>query len=108
MPTWTHFFTQLLAVPGVCDNLDFVSDSKTVLDRLLDPLSECLSEDEVRRLTSLPPDPVVEERLEVLAAKANEGLLTAEERSEYELYIQADDFMSLLLAKARSRFQMAA
>ena len=85
-----------------------MSATKTVLDRLLDPLSECLSEDEVRRLTSLPPDPVVEERLEVLAAKANEGLLSDEERSEYELYIQADDFMTLLLAKARVRLQQAA
>lgn len=46
-------------------------------------------------------DPAVQERVDVLAEKANEGLLTEPERAEYEAYINTDDFISILKLKAR-------
>jgi len=46
-------------------------------------------------------DPAVQERVDVLAEKANEGLLSESERAEYEAYINTDDFISILKLKAR-------
>jgi hypothetical protein len=37
-----------------------------------------------------------------LADKANTGTLTEQERAEYEYYIDVDDVIGLLKAKARS------
>ena len=44
---------------------------------------------------------MVQARVDVLAERANEGLLTPEERAEYEAYINADDFIAILKMKAR-------
>jgi hypothetical protein len=45
--------------------------------------------------------PDVQERVDVLAERANEGRLTAEERSEYEAFINTADFIAILKLKAR-------
>ena len=45
--------------------------------------------------------PPVEERIDTLAKRANEGLLTNDERAEYEALINAADFISILKLKAR-------
>ncbi len=50
-------------------------------------------------LSELSIDPVVQARIDVLAERANEGLVTSEERSEYEAYINVDDFISILKLK---------
>jgi hypothetical protein len=76
-----------------------------MLDRLLGPLSETLSADDVHRIASLPRDTDVDTRMDELGDKANEGTLTPEERKEYELYIQASEFAAILLAKARRRLR---
>jgi hypothetical protein len=41
-------------------------------------------------------------RVEHLAEKAASGMLTEQERAEYEYYIDVDDVIGLLKAKARS------
>ena len=46
-------------------------------------------------------DPAVQEWVDVLAEKANEGLLSEPERAEYEAYINTDDFISILKLKAK-------
>jgi uncharacterized protein YnzC (UPF0291/DUF896 family) len=46
-------------------------------------------------------DEALQERIEELAGKANEGELTDAERAEYEGYIHANDFIATLQAKAR-------
>jgi len=48
----------------------------------------------------LGTDPLVQARVDLLAERANEGLLTPEERAEYETYINADDFIAILKMKA--------
>jgi hypothetical protein len=45
--------------------------------------------------------PVVQERIDILAEQANGGLLTEDERVEYEAIINAADFISMLKLKAR-------
>ena len=77
------------------------SRDASILDRMLDPLSRCLDAESARRVIECQVDPVVQDRIEVLAERANEGLLTQAERAEYEAYINADDFIAILKLKAR-------
>jgi hypothetical protein len=79
-----------------------------ILEGVLGPLSECLTEKDVQRLTSLPRDPAMDARVQDLAEKANEGLLTPDERRENETFIEASDFVAILLARARARLRHAA
>ena len=73
----------------------------SVLDRMLDPLSRCFDAESARRLAELQIDPVVQVRVDVLAERANEGLLTPEERAEYEEYINVSDLISILKLKVQ-------
>ncbi len=73
----------------------------TVLDELLDPLTRCLDDESARRLVALAIPPLVQERMDHLAERANEGLLSDEERAAYEALISATDFVSVLKLKAR-------
>lgn len=71
------------------------------LDRMLDPLCRCLDVESAKRVSELTTDPIVQSRIDELAARANEGLLTPEERREYDTYINADDFIATLKMKTR-------
>jgi hypothetical protein len=71
------------------------------LDGLLEPLSLCLDAESARRLVAFQIDPQVLARIEALGERANEGQLTADERSEYEALINAADFISILRLKAQ-------
>jgi hypothetical protein len=52
-------------------------------------------------VTELRVDPAVQSRIDALAERANNGLLSEEERAEYEAFIDAGDFISILKLKAR-------
>ena len=71
------------------------------LDGLLEPLSRCLDIESARRVVELQVATSVQERIDGLAERANEGTLSDEERSEYEALINAADFISILKLKAR-------
>ncbi|MGA2075550.1 MAG: hypothetical protein ABSH52_18830 [Terriglobia bacterium] len=73
----------------------------TPLDGLLDPLSRCLDAESARRVIELQIDPAVQSRLDALAERANDGVLTDDERAEYEAFINVGDFISILKLKAR-------
>lgn len=77
------------------------SSAVSVLDGLLDPLSRCLDAESARRVAEFHIAPVVQERIEILAEQANEGLLTEEGRAEYEAIVNAADFIAMLKLKAR-------
>jgi hypothetical protein len=47
--------------------------------------------------------PAVQERVGVLAERANEGVLTEDERLDYEALINAADFIAILKLKAQRR-----
>jgi hypothetical protein len=73
-----------------------------VLDRLLDPLAQCLTVTAARRILTLRADPVAQERIDELAEKSNERELSADERAEYEVYVSTGTFIAILQAKARA------
>jgi hypothetical protein len=72
------------------------------LDRLLDPVGRILTLDVARNLVKLRFDQKAEARIDKLARKCNDGKLTDAERSEYETYVYAIDFIAILQAKARA------
>jgi hypothetical protein len=75
------------------------------LDRLLEPLAECLSPDVAAKVADLRADEAMQSRIDDLAERANEGLLTAAERDEYAGYLHAIDVVAVLQAKARSQLR---
>ena len=72
-----------------------------LLDRMLDPISQCFDEESARRFIALRPDPEVQARVDELGEKANEGSLNADESAEYDSYINLDDLIATLQLKAR-------
>ena len=77
------------------------SAETVILDRLLEPVSRCLTPDVARQLVALRADSQFQERLDALADRCTEGLLTPEERDEYETYVRAIHIIAILQAKAR-------
>ena len=71
------------------------------LDGLLEPLSRCLDAESARRIVDLKVDLPVQELMDTLAERANEGTLSDSERAEYEALINAADFISILKLKAQ-------
>jgi hypothetical protein len=78
----------------------------TALDGLLDPLSRCLDAESARRVTEFRIDPAVQSRIDTLAERANNGVLSDEERAEYEAFINLGDFISILKLKARRHLDL--
>lgn len=70
----------------------------SVLGELLDPV---ITAEIAQRIVQLEADDATQSRLDELGEKANEGLLTPSERSEYEAYVTAIDVVGILQAKAR-------
>ena len=75
----------------------------TGLDGLLEPLSRCLDIESAQRIVELRVAAPVQERIDALAERANEGTLSDDERLEYEALINAADFISILKLKARQQ-----
>jgi hypothetical protein len=71
------------------------------LDRLLDPLSRCLTPEAAGRVVQLRADPQLQARIDELAGKCTESELTEEERVEYEAYVRTGNLIAVLQAKAR-------
>jgi len=82
--------------------------SSQILDRLLDPFADCLTPDVALAVANLRARPEVQERIDELAEKCNEGELTPVEQAEYRAIVEAIDFISVLQAKARARLTRAA
>jgi hypothetical protein len=78
-----------------------------VLDRVLDPFTDCLTPEVARRIADLRADAEMQARVDELASKANEGRLSERERAEYDTYRSAFHFITILQAKARSLFKQA-
>ena len=83
--------------------------TEPVLDRLLDPLGRILVTPEVApKLVKWRFDAKAQARIDKLARKCNEGELTDAERSEYEAYVHAIDFIAVLQAQARALLKRSA
>lgn len=72
-----------------------------VLSQLLEPVGRMMPLEFAKGLVELRASPEVQGRIDELAEKSNEGLLTAGEKAEYEAYVDAIDVISILQAKAR-------
>jgi hypothetical protein len=82
--------------------------SATLLDRLVEPVTECLTESAARKLLAVRADAELQSRVDDLADKANAGTLTDEERSEYDRYLAAFHLVTLLQVQARKRLNQPA
>ncbi len=71
------------------------------LDRMLDAVGSCLNPESAQQLLELRADPQLQARLDELADKSTAGTLSAAERSEYDTYVRALDFIAVLQGKAR-------
>jgi hypothetical protein len=76
-------------------------ETATYLDRMLEPVSDCLTPEVARRLAQMRADPELQARIDDLADRCTEGTLTAEEKLEYETYVRAGNLIGILQAKAR-------
>lgn len=77
--------------------------SKTsALSRFLDPVTSLLTPEVARRIVDFRAEAQTQARLDELAEKSNEGLLSPEERTEYEGYVRAIDLITILQLKARN------
>jgi hypothetical protein len=79
-----------------------VTAVSSALARILDPVGRCLTPEVARALVGLRADAETQARLEELADRSTEGTLTVAEREEYETYVSAIDFLTVLQAKARA------
>ena len=77
------------------------------LDRLLEPFAGCLSPDVAAKVADLRADDTMQDRIDYLAERSSEGLLTAQEREEYAGYLHAIDVIGVLQAKARALLRKA-
>jgi len=80
----------------------------TVLDavslhKFLVHFTNTLTPELADQFANLPNDPSFQQRLDTLSAKANEGLPTREEASEYDTDIEAMDVVALLRVKTAIR-----
>jgi hypothetical protein len=83
-------------------------ESASVLERLLDPISRCLTPESARALVALRADEVAQARIAELAEKCSDGQLGPEERREYETYVHVGNVVAILQAKARLRLRQQA
>lgn len=77
----------------------------TSLEKFLKQFTEKFTPELAVHFATLPPNPDFQARLDELGAKANEGTLTEEERSEYATYVEAMDVVALLRVKALAHSQ---
>jgi hypothetical protein len=77
------------------------SNGTTVLDRILDPVAECLTPDVAQRIADLNLPSELQVRLDDLAGGANAGTLTVDELQEYREHVEGLDLLGILKAKAR-------
>ena len=82
-------------------NSDIASDA---FNRGIDPVLELLTPDQARRISDYHSDDSLQARIEWLAGRSAEGILTDDERAEYEGYVRANHFLSVLFDGIRRRF----
>ena len=71
------------------------------IEKLVGSLSECLTPESARRLLELKADPALQARVDDLARRHSESLLTPDEQFEYGRYVSYGTFVAILKSKAR-------
>ena len=79
-----------------------MSTTLPTIERMLEPVAACLTLEVAQRIVDLRlDDPSTLERLDDLRKRANEGTLTAEERVEYDDFVEGNDLVMLIKDQAR-------
>lgn len=74
----------------------------SLLDRLLDPVTEALSAEAAKRIISLTLDSETQTLFDDFAQKAAAGSISPQEREEYAELIDGLDLLGILKSKARA------
>ena len=82
-------------------DVETVTNTTTALNQMLEPLSQTLGVEAAKSITGLQIDPAIQARIEELADRCNEGLLTEAERAEYSGYVEGAEILALIKSKAR-------
>jgi len=77
----------------------------SILDQIVEPFAECFTQEAARKIVALKADEAMQRRVDELADKANTGTLTEIEQSEYDRYLAAFHFVTILQARARRLIQ---
>ena len=85
-----------------------MSADVAILEKMLAPLSEGMTEAYARRLTSIQGDEQLADELDRLSARESAGTITEEERRCYDTYVHAGSLISVLQAQARLFLKQAA
>ena len=72
-----------------------------IIDEMLEPLTDALTPETAKAFANLKVPSAVQARVDQLAAKCNEGALTADERADYETYVRIGNLLALIKAKAK-------
>jgi len=72
-----------------------------LLDGLIEPFTDCLTFEAARKIVDLRADDALQKRVDELAENANHGTLNETERVEYDQYLAAFHFVTLMQSKAR-------
>ena len=77
----------------------------TILDQIIEPFAECLTPEAARKIVAIRANEELQGRVDALADKANAGTLKEIEQSEYDRYLAAFHFVTILQARARRFIQ---
>lgn len=72
-----------------------------LLSTYLEPVAEDLTPRQAEKILAITPPSDLVAKVHELAEKANQGTLTSDEEAEYAYYVDVDDLIGLLKAKAR-------
>jgi hypothetical protein len=89
---WLHFRATLIPM----------ATRATILERVIDPKRGNLSADFARYILALGFPPADQARYAELAAKAQEGPLSPDERAELDEFLDVNDFLTIVHSKARA------
>lgn len=84
------------------------SSSEDMIGQMLDPVFQTLPAEAARRIVEIEADAMLQQRVETLARKANEGELSELKRQEYAWLISAGDVLATIQALARRTLQRTA
>lgn len=82
--------------------------SMNAMESMLASVTDTLEASALKALVEMRASTEAAERMQWLAERANEGLLTEEERHEYDSAISFGNFLGLLQSKARLKLKSAA
>jgi len=76
-----------------------------LLDQVIEPFADCLTPEAATRIVAVRAGAEMQAHIDELADKANDGLLTEDERDEYDRILAWFHFVTILQARARRVLQ---